>query len=143
MTKVVNYHNGDYFDISIMRPSKWGNPFMIGKDGNRKQVIDKYRSWILSHPLLLSDLGELRGRTLGCCCKPKDCHGDVLAELVDMPIESLVRLCLTELIEPSYVDTWMSLPNPKFGDKTPSEIANTEPKLLWEMLHKLQSGEPI
>ena len=32
---------------------------------------------------LLSCLGELKGKVLGCFCKPKACHGDVLVELVN------------------------------------------------------------
>ena len=71
----------DKFDIYIGRPSKWGNPFMIGKDGNRRDVIDKYREWILQQPNLLHDLGELEGKILGCWCAPKECHGDILIKL--------------------------------------------------------------
>jgi len=26
---------------------------------------------------------ELRGKILGCHCKPKACHGDILAEIAD------------------------------------------------------------
>ena len=26
---------------------------------------------------------ELKGKTLGCFCKPKSCHGDVLVELAN------------------------------------------------------------
>lgn len=46
MTKVVHCKQRPY-DVHIGRPSKWGNPFSIGKDGNRYQVIDKYREWIM------------------------------------------------------------------------------------------------
>lgn len=72
----------DAFDVYIGRPSKWGNPFVIGRDGNRDAVIEKYRKWVLSQPDLLRDLPELRGKVLGCWCKPKACHGDVLVELL-------------------------------------------------------------
>lgn len=82
-TTVVNIKNSTY-DVVIGRPSKWGNPFVIGKDGNRKQVIKKYRQWIQTiRPELMNQLHELKGKTLGCYCKPQDCHGDVLKELVD------------------------------------------------------------
>jgi len=82
MTKVVHCKREKY-DIYIGRPSKWGNPFTMGRDGTREQVIEKYRRWIMTQPELLAALPELKGRVLGCWCKPKACHGDVLAELAD------------------------------------------------------------
>jgi hypothetical protein len=57
--------------------SKWANPF-VGKE-----AVDKYRKYILSKPTLLEDIEELRGKRLGCWCKPKPCHGDVLIELLN------------------------------------------------------------
>lgn len=73
------------FDVYIGRPSKWGNPFVIGVDGTRAEVIEKYRSWledrVISRRL---NLDELRGKTLGCWCAPKPCHGDVLLEMLDL-----------------------------------------------------------
>lgn len=81
MTKVVNLRKEKY-NTFIGRPSKWGNPFNIGKDGTRKEVVEKYRSWILTQQNLLDDLEELRGKTLGCYCKPLACHGDILVELL-------------------------------------------------------------
>ncbi len=72
-------------DVYIGRPSKWGNPFVIGKDGSREQVVAKYRQWLLGQPQLLAALHELKGKTLGCWCSPEACHGDVLAELADRP----------------------------------------------------------
>lgn len=71
------------FDIYIGRGSKWGNPFKIGKDGTREQVIEKYKFMILMNDDLLNSLHELKGKTLGCWCKPKPCHGDVLKELAE------------------------------------------------------------
>lgn len=74
---VVNLRTSDY-DIYIGRPSVWGNPFTIGKDGTRKEVIEKYRLWF-NHRVL--DLRQLEGKVLGCFCKPLPCHGDILVEL--------------------------------------------------------------
>lgn len=71
------------FDIYIGRPSKWGNPFLIGRDGTRDAVINKYKVWLHTQPELIADLPELKGKVLGCWCKPKNCHGDYLAELVN------------------------------------------------------------
>ena len=70
------------YDVYIGRPSKWGNPFEIGKDGTREEVIEKYRQYLNSRPDLLSSWKELEGKILGCWCSPKPCHGDVLVEMI-------------------------------------------------------------
>ena len=70
----------DKYDIYIGRPSKWGNPFSVDEYG-REGCINKYREWILNKPELIKSLDELKGKVLGCWCKPKVCHGDVLVEL--------------------------------------------------------------
>lgn len=81
-TKVVHCKRAKH-DVYIGRPSKWGNPFAIGKDGTREEVIEKYRGWLQTQPALLAALPELKGKTLGCWCSPQACHGDVLAELAN------------------------------------------------------------
>ena len=65
--------------------SKWANPFTIGRDGTREEVIARYREHVLLSPELLAALPELRGRVLGCWCTPEACHGDLLAELASTP----------------------------------------------------------
>jgi len=82
--RVLNKHfdpipNGSVY---IGRPSKWGNPFVIGKDGTRDDVIRKYREYLLTGPLF-GHLGDLRGKSLVCWCRPRACHGDVLLELAN------------------------------------------------------------
>jgi hypothetical protein len=70
----------------IGRGSEWGNPYVIGKDGNRDQVIAKYELDIRAKltarggvaTLTKRKLRSLHGKTLGCYCAPKKCHGDVL-----------------------------------------------------------------
>jgi len=81
MEKVVHCKKGHH-DVYIGRPSKWGNPFIIGKDGTREEVIRKYENYILGFPELLEQLSELKGKVLGCWCRPEACHGDVLIKLV-------------------------------------------------------------
>ena len=78
---IVNVRNEKY-DVYIGRPSKWGNPFVIGRHGNREEVIAKYRKYILNKPELLAEVFELEGLTLGCYCAPLACHGDVLEEII-------------------------------------------------------------
>lgn len=86
-TRVVHCKHKQY-DVYIGRPSIWGNPFVIGRDGNRTQVIEKYRTWLMRQPRLLMQLKELKGKTLGCWCSPLACHGDVLAELANQETQS-------------------------------------------------------
>ena len=59
--KVVHCKHGELYDIYIGRPSRWGNPFVIGKDGTREEVVEKYRNWILKNEYLMSCLPELKG----------------------------------------------------------------------------------
>jgi hypothetical protein len=81
MTRVVNLRHEEY-DVLIARPSKWGNPFQIGRDGSREQVITMYEIHLRRRPDLLASLPELAGKRLGCHCKPEACHGDVLVKLL-------------------------------------------------------------
>jgi len=81
-TRVVNWIKEPY-DIYIGRGSKWGSPFKIGEHGTREEVIQQYEQYITSCKCRLKDLHELKGKVLGCWCKPEVCHGDVLARLAD------------------------------------------------------------
>lgn len=66
-----------------LQESKWSNPYTLkDSDNNRDVVLEKYREYVLSRQNLLDSLEELRGKRLGCWCKPEKCHGDVLAELL-------------------------------------------------------------
>ena len=69
--------------LYIGRPSKWGNPFVIRRDGSRADVIAKYRAWIVAQPALMNALDELRGRDLVCWCAPFACYCDVLIDLAN------------------------------------------------------------
>lgn len=69
-------------DVFIGRPSKWGNPFILGRHGDRKTVIEKFRVHLYESGLV-ADVGELKGKNLVCYCKPLACHGDVLLWLAN------------------------------------------------------------
>lgn len=72
------------FDVYIGRPSMWGNPFKIGPDGSRADVIAKYKTWLEARPELIAKAkAELKGKVLACWCSPSACHGDVLAEVAN------------------------------------------------------------
>jgi hypothetical protein len=81
-TQVVHCRKAKY-DCLIDRTTIWGNPFKIPRDGNREEVIIKYEKWIRSHPRLLKRLPELKGKILGCWCKPLTCHGDIIVKLIN------------------------------------------------------------
>ena len=82
MIRVVHCKHEPY-DVLIDRRTKWGNPFRIGPDGTREDVIEKYRQWLPMQPHLMAALHELKGKVLGCWCDPFPCHGDVLAEFAN------------------------------------------------------------
>jgi hypothetical protein len=69
--------------IYIGRPSRWGNPFVVGRDGSRGEVVAKYRAYLLGNQALMVALPELTGKDLVCWCAPEACHGDVLVELAN------------------------------------------------------------
>lgn len=72
------------YDVYVGRPSPWGNPFRLGNEAQRDEVIARYRAWLLERPELLARVRqELRGKRLGCWCAPRACHGDVLAEVAN------------------------------------------------------------
>ncbi len=80
--KVVHCKKEPY-DVYVGRPSKWGNPYIIGRDGSREEVVRKYRDYIVGNERLLESLPELKGKCLACWCAPLPCHGDILMELAN------------------------------------------------------------
>ncbi len=69
--------------VRIDRRSAWGNPHKISRHQTRDEVCDAYAADFPDRADLQARLGELRGKVLGCWCKPEDCHGDVLVELIE------------------------------------------------------------
>lgn len=85
-TRVFNkYHKDAPLDsIYIGRGSPWGNPFSIGKDGTREEVVEKFEKYLSSNSNLLARVrSELRGKNLVCFCYPKACHGDILHKVAN------------------------------------------------------------
>jgi len=82
MKYVVNCKKSKY-DVFVGRPSIWGNPYVIGKDGTREEVIAKYREYLMKDTFLLSRIKELKGKVLGCYCSPLPCHAEILAEIAN------------------------------------------------------------
>ncbi|MGY2209641.1 DUF4326 domain-containing protein [Pseudomonas pergaminensis] len=88
ITKVSNKDLGDSYDVYIGRGTLWGNPYQMGKEGTRDEVIAKFaydfEKGFLKHPENFQEnINKLRGKTLGCHCKPAPCHGDVIAKYLN------------------------------------------------------------
>ena len=82
MTDMVVHCKRAEYDVYIGRPGPFGNPFAIGRDGTRTEVIEKFEHWLRNQPELLARVrAELPGKVLGCWCAPRPCHGDVLARI--------------------------------------------------------------
>ncbi len=87
MARIVNLkHEPDAVArgaVRIDRRTRWGNPFVVGKDGTRDEVIARYRAYlwrqICSGAIALADLAAIDGCVYACWCHPKPCHGTVLA----------------------------------------------------------------
>lgn len=85
---VVNRKRFEGEDVYIGRPSVLGNPFAIGKDGDRAEVIRKYRGWlweqvkargkVFAELVRIKRMSECGDVYLVCWCKPEACHGDVV-----------------------------------------------------------------
>ena len=80
--KVVNLRKEKY-EIYIGRPSIFGNPFSIAKYG-REECIEKYKEYfyrrIKDDKRFKEAVLKLKGKTLGCFCKPEICHGDIIVD---------------------------------------------------------------
>lgn len=88
LARVANVAKGERCDVYIGRGSKWGNPYAIGHNGDRDEVIRLFR-YDFERDLLnggvsyKKELARFHGKVLGCHCKPAPCHGDVLAEYLN------------------------------------------------------------
>ncbi len=86
--KVVNLRKEKYTHY-IGRGSIFGNPFRIGKDGTREEVIESYEKWIYQYVNSGIQFVEVvdaihhlpEDAILGCFCKPQSCHGDVIIKI--------------------------------------------------------------
>lgn len=73
--------------IYVGRPTKWGNPFFVGRHyETAEEAVTAYRQWLEDslpgQKLKYEEISELRGKNLACWCAPnKPCHADVLLEL--------------------------------------------------------------
>jgi len=86
MAKVLNKRDSGIpaGAVYVGRPSKFGNPYEIGRDGSREEVIQKYEAWLLTadNGLSIADLLQLKGKDLVCWCAPLACHAEVLLKYI-------------------------------------------------------------
>ena len=84
-TCVVNVRH-QKCDFYGARPSFIGNPFLIGRDGTREEVIEKYREWFrkkLTDSVFRDKVLSLKGKRLGCFCSPDLCHLNVVVNYIE------------------------------------------------------------
>ena len=89
-TTVVNLKR-DPYDVYIGREGRgfegpFGNPYLVAKD-SRDRAIEKFSIYFYTRmefdPIFREKVLALKGKRLGCFCKPQACHGDVIAEYLD------------------------------------------------------------
>ena len=91
-TKVVNKYKYP-FDVYIGRRAKlsftkydYGNPYSVKRFG-REGCLEQYKQFfdymIINDPIFKEKILELKGKILGCYCKPKKCHGDIIVEWLE------------------------------------------------------------
>ena len=112
--KVVNIRQTRQYDVYCGRPGhgqrgEWGNPIRVS--GNRDKAIRQHAEWLIEQinegkwPYTLENMAANAGKTLGCFCAPRACHGDLLAlafaaakdgdlaAFTATPIDTLLRIC--------------------------------------------------
>jgi len=67
--------------LAIDRSSKWGNPFILGPDGDRDTVCDCFEKYADLKLSFETNAKELNGKVLCCHCYPERCHGESLITL--------------------------------------------------------------
>ena len=88
MPKVYNKRNKNVRipegAVLVDRTTRWGNTFIIGRDGTREDVVQKYKQDALAKPDYISEVRTtLKGKDLVCWCAPEACHADVLLEIAN------------------------------------------------------------
>jgi ParB-like chromosome segregation protein Spo0J len=74
--------------LPIDRGTQWGNPFVVGEDGDRDTVCDSFEVYFNLKPSLQVKIPSLAGKVLGCWCFPERCHGNHLVEqLIEQEVQ--------------------------------------------------------
>lgn len=94
--QVVNMYHRVPYDVYVGRPKAgqpwgFGNPFVVGRDGERGACVPKFEQWLETgdpqgspdatperRQWILEHVHELEGKVLACFCAPAPCHAEVL-----------------------------------------------------------------
>jgi len=93
-TKLVNIRRyGREGVTKIDRSTIFGNPFVLKKDGGeytREESVEEYEKWfydkIETDEKFKKSVEDLQGEVMGCWCKPKECHGDVILNYINQEL---------------------------------------------------------
>jgi hypothetical protein len=91
---IVNRKNWRGVSIYVGRPTVLGNPFVIGRDGDREAVIQQYRRWLWNEirrgagPVFdeicrLAELAKAGDLILSCWCAPQPCHAEIIRASIE------------------------------------------------------------
>jgi hypothetical protein len=72
--------------------------------------------------------------------------GDKPSAAAEKQLKELVRLfdALSEIMETSYIGEWLKTANPAFENSTPLQVIERgEADRIWQMIYRLQTGEPM
>ena len=79
----IRYAESKGLYVRADRFTDWGNPFEMGKDGDRDEVCKNYETHYLPFkPSLLKNINTLKGKAIGCWCAPERCHCDTLIKYI-------------------------------------------------------------
>ncbi len=86
--------------VNVARPGKWGNPFIVSKDGTRDECCDWYSLMLCGQFMLCGspsiaemreakafvceNIEQLRGHNLACWCRAGRCHADTLLRIAKL-----------------------------------------------------------
>jgi hypothetical protein len=78
-TTIVNIRHIKACDVYCGRPGPFGNPYVIGRDGTREEVLILYGIYLKKNKHLIRQAKrELVGKVCGCYCVPEPCHVEIL-----------------------------------------------------------------
>jgi hypothetical protein len=69
--------------VVVARPSRFGNPYRVGIDGDAKTCVELYE-YNVTDGLIGDAQSQLTGKNLACWCKQgAPCHADVLLRIAN------------------------------------------------------------
>lgn len=98
-TSIINIRTKKPYDVYCGRESiyykleesPFCNPFRIGQHGTREEVIEKFKNYFYKRLAEDADFNykvwQLKGKVLGCWCKPQPCHCDIIIDFLDKDIK--------------------------------------------------------